>query len=196
MQLPFQKASQEAIDKVMVSVTLIRLDDWRSFRLFGDIPLEAVDYGPSFLQVHCCIFPCWGQLYSPVARNEPGIAAHYEDEVVESPFASNESGSVAHEALESMHIPTMQAEMIMTFQCTLPSPGAPTEPTWLQKFRQHTPAGAVWSGKDYDEIAQVKTFPFHLDSLSFEMLDSDESGDGFVGEPQEFLLLLEGLDWQ
>jgi hypothetical protein len=103
---------------------------------------------------------------------------------------------VAREVLESKYGSTIYASMHVKFQCTLPLPGDPTEPAWLQKFRKRTPAAAVWSGQDYDEITHVKPFPLHLDYLYFKLVDDDQSGDGFGGDLSGFLLLLEGLDWQ
>jgi hypothetical protein len=78
----------------------------------------------------------------------------------------------------------------------LPPDGAVDEPAWLEQLRLREIEG--WTEQHDDEVAQVKSFQFRLDSISLNLgayVYGEESNEQ-IDDPNDFLLLLEGLDWK
>jgi hypothetical protein len=116
----------------------------------------------------------------------------------QSPFARNEIGCVANEVLKSNSVYALDAVLNMNFHCALPPPSSgPEEPAWLRQFRLDSPDDTAWTEQHEEEIAQVKTFQFRLDSISLNLgsTDGDEASGNF-DDPKDFLLLIEDLDWK
>jgi hypothetical protein len=177
MNNPFNHASKNALGKVMVSATLFRCDDWRSFHLFGPIKIGELDYSPKEEYFDSFECPSWGEPQQ------------------QSPFARNELGCVAHEVLASKELHCdLRTNVNIYFACALPPSGTTEEPAWFRQIRVEGPATG-WSEQHDDEISQVKTFQFRLNSISLSMGAYGDDGGEF-DDPKGFLLLLEGLDWK
>lgn len=180
---PFDSATAEILRNLKLTVTLFRRDDWRSFRLIDDTRLDDSEIGgeagPDDSE-HSFYFRYWG------------------GQTRRSPFAWNMAGNVARDVLQSNRATDMSCDLTLGLECLLPDSGCSEEPSWLEKFR--TFDNVEWSEKDDVEISKVKTFQFRLYSISLNMgcaTYGANPGNHFsLRDPKDFLLLLEGLDWQ
>jgi hypothetical protein len=88
----------------------------------------------------------------------------------------------------------METLVNITYGCVLPPPGAPEEPMWLQNFRRMGPSDTPdWSDELDDEIAQVKTFQFRLESVYLNLGQTsfgDSLGSDHIADPKAFLFVI------
>jgi hypothetical protein len=203
VECPIRKTGFKSHDRLMVSITLFRCDDWRSFCLLEDVDMVVdkswfVIGDRADFSFQSKTWPSWGERRGE-RQHRRRIQGRGE---LFSPFGRGCAGSVAHEVLGSSGTSTtMFAFVKIQNRCMLPPPGTAEEPQWLYQLRRTLPADMdEWTDQMADDIAQVKTFRFCLASLTLNFNTGNSDEDWDVGEefddPNAFLLLLEGLDWK
>jgi hypothetical protein len=161
------------------TVILIRQDDWRSFYLCKDRPLDF-----DRIILHAVAQD----------RREELLELSTSFPVPKLVFSTDSSGIVARDTIGKNDL---VADLYFNLVSKLPAQTSDDEPGWLQKMRRaERLADLNWTDKDEADLQNIRTFSFCLDSIIFELSLEDSGGYGRRLNEKDVLHLLDGLQWK